>query len=52
MFMRIFKILLSESKMQLGGSLTPSSLASPLEILKDIKIKKLSDFNFLTKNTS
>jgi len=37
--------------MQLGGCLAPSSLGSPLETLKDFKIKKLSDFNSLTKTT-
>jgi len=49
--MRIFKILSSESKIQLRGRLTPFGLGSPLKTFKDIKIKKLDNFNFLTKAT-
>jgi hypothetical protein len=44
---KTFKLLLSESKIQVGDCLAPCGLGSPWETLKNIKIIKLGNFNFL-----
>jgi hypothetical protein len=42
---------LNESNIQVGGCFAPCGLASPWEILKDIKIGKLGNSNLLAKTT-
>ncbi len=50
-YIKTFKILMNEFKIQVRGCFAPCGLGSCWETFKDIKTRKLDNFNSLAKTT-